>query len=134
MFSDLPTTTTPHFDALISLATMPSLVEQNKSVWENAGFLDTYLVLRPERSGAPADPAKTAANLKSVNAGIKFTVGKSIFLLEPLPSLHLYGKTAGTSARQNLYILLGIAPLILVLAITNYVSLTTPAPRNAPAR
>lgn len=125
VFSDLPTTTTLHFDALISLATMPSLGEQNKSVWENAGFLDTYLVLRPGRSGTPADPVKTAASLKSVNAGIKFMVGKSSFLLESLPSLHLYGKTAGTSARQNLYIFLGIALLILVLAITNYVSLTT---------
>ncbi|MEZ0483015.1 FtsX-like permease family protein [Fibrella aquatica] len=120
VFSDLPTNTIFRFDALVSLASMPTLGERKKQSWEHAGFLDTYLVLRPG-----TDVAKTAEKLKSVNKGVKFMDAKASFLLEALPDLHLHSHSVTADTRQNLYIFLGIALLILALATTNYVSLTT---------
>ncbi|HEY0110475.1 MAG TPA: ABC transporter permease, partial [Fibrella sp.] len=120
VFAELPSNTIFEFDALVALETMPSLGAQNKSVWEKAGFLGTYLVLRPG-----ADVAKTANKLKSVNSGLSFMDSKATFILDALPDMHLYSHAGGTGTRQNLYIFLGIALLILALAITNYVSITT---------
>ncbi|MEZ0610953.1 ABC transporter permease [Fibrella sp. WM1] len=120
VFAELPTNTTIRFDALVSLASMPTLGDYYKGIWQNAGFLDTYLVLRPG-----TNPSLTANKLKTLNAGLQFMDMKASFILESMPSLHLDGRTSGSSARQNLYLFLGIALLILALAITNYVSLTT---------
>ncbi|MEZ0540770.1 ABC transporter permease [Fibrella arboris] len=120
VLSDLPTNTIFQFDALVSLASMPTLGDRKKQSWAYAGFLDTYLVLRPG-----TDVAKTAEKLKSVNKGVKFMDAKASFLLEALPDLHLHSHSVSPDTRQNLYIFLGIALLILVLATTNYVSLTT---------
>ncbi|ARK09568.1 FtsX-like permease family protein [Fibrella sp. ES10-3-2-2] len=120
VFADLPTNTIFRFDALVSLASVPTLGDRKKESWAYAGFLDTYLVLRPG-----TDVAKTAEKLKSVNKGVKFMDAKASFLLEALPDLHLHSHTVAADTRQNLYIFLGIALLILALATTNYVSLTT---------
>ncbi|MBO0937497.1 ABC transporter permease [Fibrella sp. HMF5335] len=120
VFNTLPSNTLLHINALVSITSLPALGSRNRDNWERSGFLETYLVLRPG-----ADVKKIASTLKQVNSGLKVNLGKANFLLESLPSLHLYGKTAGEKTRQNLYIFLGIALLILVLAITNYVSLTT---------
>ncbi len=120
VFSDLPTNTIFRFDAVVSLASMPTLGPRKKESWMYAGFLDTYLVLRPG-----TDVAKTAAKLKLVNKGVKFMDAKASFLLEALPDLHLYSHSVSPDTRQNLSIFLGIALLILALATTNYISLTT---------
>ncbi|WP_375444100.1 ABC transporter permease [uncultured Fibrella sp.] len=120
VFADLPTNTIFRFDALVSLASVPTLGSRKKESWAYAGFLDTYLVLRPG-----TDVAKTAAKLKAVNKGVKFMDAKATFLLEALPDLHLHSHSVTAGTRQNLYIFLGIALLILALATTNYVSLTT---------
>ncbi|RYF49685.1 MAG: hypothetical protein EOO39_45265, partial [Cytophagaceae bacterium] len=65
VFADLPTNTIFRFDALVSLASMPTLGSRKKESWEYAAFLDTYLVLRPG-----TDVAKAAAKLKSTKTGV----------------------------------------------------------------
>lgn len=120
VFAGLPSNTLFAFDAMVSLETMPSLGPFNKSIWEKSGFLSTYLVLKPG-----TEAAKTATKLKSVNNGLSFMDKKATFTLTALPDMHLYSQTGGSGTRQNLYIFLAIALLILALAITNYVSLTT---------
>lgn len=119
VFAALPSNTVFQFDALVSLASMPTLGSENQFVWKEAGFLNTYLVLRPG-----TDLARTTAKLKKINSGLAFMDGKASFELGLLPDLHLYDRYSAKT-RQNLYIFLGIALLILALAITNYVSLTT---------
>lgn len=120
VFAEMPSNTLFRFDAMVSIASVPTLGPRNKDHWERSGFLETYLVLRPG-----TDLAEMALKIKPINSGLSYMNGKANFLLEALPDLHLYSKSSGEKARQNLYIFLGIALLILVLAITNYVSLTT---------
>ncbi len=120
VFAEMPTNSMIQFDALVSLSSMPTLGESNKFIWEKGGFLDTYLVLRPG-----TDPAKTAAKLLTINKNLKESHdGSASFALESLPSLHLQSRQSG-SVRQDLYVFMGVALLILILAMTNYVSLTT---------
>jgi putative ABC transport system permease protein len=116
----LPTNSIFRADALISLSSMPTLGLNNKGVWEKAGWLDTYLIVRPG-----TDVPKLALKLKKIDSGLKFRDVKSNYTLEALPTLHLQGRQVQPETTNNLYIFLGIALLILTLAITNYVSLTT---------
>jgi putative ABC transport system permease protein len=116
----LPTNSIFQFDALISLPTVPMLGQNKKEMWEAAGWLDTYLVVQPG-----TDVPKLTAKLKKVDAGIRFHDIKATYLLEALPALHLHGRQVKPDVVNDLYLFLGIALLILALAITNYVSLTT---------
>ena len=121
VFADLPTNSVIQFDALVSLSSMPTLGDDKKMIWENAGFLDTYLVLRPG-----TNPAKTATKLLAINKKQKGIHNNSTtFALESLPSLYLDNVETDGSTRKDLYTFIGVALLILVLAMTNYVSLTT---------
>ncbi|GAB2790531.1 ABC transporter permease [Rhabdobacter roseus] len=117
VLEDLPTNSVFQFNALVSLSSMPSLGPNRKGIYESAGFLETFVVLRPG-----ADPEAVAKKITAVKAGIKFASVKDKNFLEPLSSLHL-GNKAGN--RQTLYVFLAVALLVLSLAIINYLSLTT---------
>lgn len=117
---ELPTNSVIGFNALVSLSSMPTLGPRYAQSYQYAGFLTTYIVLRPG-----AKPDQVAKTLQQVKSGLKFTDLSAKYLLEALPSLHLNSRIAQQDARQSLYILLTIALLILMLAVINYVSLTT---------
>lgn len=121
VLDDLPTHSVIQFNGLVSLRSMPNLGAREQGVYKSAGFLSTFLVLRPG-----ADVKAVEQKMKRVQAGIQFTSVSSRYFLEALPSLHLDSRSSTSAGtRQSLYILLTIALVILVLAIINYVSLTT---------
>lgn len=120
VLNELPSNTILQCNALISLATMPTLGARRKEAFEAAGFLTTLLVVRPD-----ANIAAMEKKLVTVKAGIQFVDITAHYFLEPLPSLHLYSRNSSADQRQSLYILLTISLVILLLAVINYVSLTT---------
>ncbi|CCH51933.1 protein of unknown function DUF214 [Fibrisoma limi BUZ 3] len=122
VLADLPTNSVFQFNALIPISSLPTLGPKHRDVYERAGFLETYLVLRPDANVPPIEQKLSKIN---VGIGINFTNSSSRFILEPLPALHLESRSSSSASKQTLYILLSIALAILTLAIINYVSLTT---------
>jgi putative ABC transport system permease protein len=120
VLDDLPTNSVLQFKGLVSLSSMPTLGPVAQNVYKSAGFLTTYLVLRPG-----AKVALVEKKLQKVKAGIQFVDISAKYILEALPTLHLDSRIAPKTARQSLYILLTVALVILALAVINYVSLTT---------
>lgn len=120
VLDDLPTNSVIRFKALVSLVSMPSLGAFHQNIYKAAGFLSTYLLLRPD-----AHVQQVAKKLEKVNKGLNFMDASSKFELEALPNLHLDSRTASKETRQSLYILLTISLVILALAVINYISLTT---------
>ncbi|HEV7347754.1 ABC transporter permease [Telluribacter sp.] len=119
VFEELPTNSVFGFKSLISLPTWPTLGPVAKRVFEYSGFLETYLVLRPG-----TDIEAFEKKLKSISTGPKFLLGEK-YVLDPLPDRHVDSRIGSSDARKTLNIFLTIALLILVLAVINYVSLTT---------
>ncbi|WP_080057476.1 permease prefix domain 2-containing transporter [Spirosoma aerolatum] len=120
VLDDLPTNSVIQFKGLVSLSSMPKLGDRQRGIYENAGFLNTYLVLRPD-----ARVHDIEKKLVTVKAGLKFIDMSANYFLEALPTLHLDGRGAPGDSRQSLYILLTVALVILTLAVINYISLTT---------
>ena len=120
VLDDLPTNSTVGFKALVSLSSVPTLGPKQREVYEIAGFLTTYLVLRKG-----TDVQTVERKLVNIKAGMKFVDMSAKFSLESLPSLHLDSRSTAKGSRQSLYILLTIALIILALAVINYVSLMT---------
>lgn len=120
VLDDLPTNSIIQFNGLVSLRSMPTLGPQQQFTYKAAGFLSTFLVLRPG-----ANVALVEKKLEQVKAGIQFVDMLAKYFLEALPSLHLDSRSVSKDGRQSLYILLTVALVILVLAVINYVSLTT---------
>ncbi|GAB3264300.1 ABC transporter permease [Larkinella harenae] len=120
VLEELPTNSVLQFRALVSVSSLPTLGPNRQNMFKAGGFLTTYLVLRPE-----ANASLVEKKLKSVVAGLVFKDMTANYILEPLPSLHLDSRMAPKNARQTLYIFLTVALVILVLAVINYVSLTT---------
>ncbi|GAB3949019.1 ABC transporter permease [Spirosoma harenae] len=120
VLDDLPTNSIIQFKALVSLSSMPTLGPNQQQVYKGGGFLNTYVVL-PQDANVLAVEKKLA----KVKADVQFADITGKYFLEALPSLHLDSRSEPKSTRQSLYILLSIALVILVLAVINYVSLTT---------
>ncbi|NDU97637.1 FtsX-like permease family protein [Spirosoma terrae] len=120
VLDDLPTNSIIQFNGLVSLRSMPTLGTQQQFTYKAAGFLSTFLVLRPG-----ANVALVEKKLEQVKAGIQFVDMSAKYFLEALPSLHLDSRSVSKDGWQSLYILLTVALVILVLAVINYVSLTT---------
>jgi len=119
--ADPPSHTAFRFRALVSFLTIPTLGDQPKYMYEEGGFADTYLVLKP---GASVNAV--VKKLKAVSATLPFRIGDARYFLDAVPQMHLYSQMDKTgSARQYLYVFMSIALIILVLAVANYVSLTT---------
>jgi putative ABC transport system permease protein len=120
VLDDLPTNSVFQFDALISLASMPTLGDYEKHSFQYSGFLQTFLVLKEGTSIAAVEK-----KLEKVKLSVRFVSEKDKHFLEPLYSLHVGSKSESGDQAKQLYIFLTIAFLILVLAVINYVSLTT---------
>jgi len=121
VLKDLPTNSVIQFNALVSLPSMSTLGPKHRELFKQYGMFTTYLVLRPD-----ANVSTVTRKLKRVTGGFQFGDLKAEYLLESMPSLHLYSRTDQKGeARQSLYILLTIALVILALAIINYISMTT---------
>ncbi|PWT74473.1 MAG: ABC transporter permease [Bacteroidetes bacterium] len=132
IFKDMPANTQLQTNMLISYSTFVAQSKKNgddaENAWEWDGCL-SYLLLRPD-----ADPKKVEAKLdpvaykfvaddmKKYNAAVKYH-------LQPISDIHLYshfmGEPSPTGDGKTVYLLLGIAFFIIVIAWVNYINLAT---------
>ncbi|HTM91337.1 MAG TPA: ABC transporter permease, partial [Flavisolibacter sp.] len=133
VFKDAPSNTQLRPDILLSYATF---VRQNtdstgqgpETAWLWDGCL-TYLLLRKgadphlvENKFKPVVDKFTAADMKRYNAAVTYS-------LQPLKDIHLYshymGEPESNGDGKTVYLLLGIAFFIAVIAWVNYINLAT---------
>ncbi len=124
-----PSNSTIQYDFIASLSSLnaieraanPDITEDQLSLGNNRmqlGSFATYLLLRPE------------AEVKEISKKIKTlaespTGGESEFTLDALTDIHFKSNFGDTANIKNIYLFMGIAFLVLALALINYISLTT---------
>ncbi|HMB62065.1 MAG TPA: FtsX-like permease family protein [Eudoraea sp.] len=126
VLKNLPANSHLQFDFLISMDTFlkTRLPEVNQNwTWFP---MNTYLLMGPNHN---------AATLKSLlekvpqYQEVSETNDRYLLSMEPLETLHFshpkLGELGPKGKRSNIYLLTGIAIMILLLAVTNYVNLTT---------
>ncbi|MGX5852836.1 ABC transporter permease [Dyadobacter jiangsuensis] len=117
-----PSNSSLDFDFVISSATYPKLSEANTKNWEaGAGIFNAYLLLDAGASKAKAEQGiNQLGSLKAVTGELK-----PQYILESLDEMHLGGAftDSGTSRLIPIFAVAAIA--VLMLALFNYMSLTT---------
>ncbi len=133
---DIPSNSHFKFDMLCSLTSLPNSRSTN---WIGHSFY-TYIVLRDGTKKKDMEAKFPEVVLKYVGTQIKQFLGVTIedfqkagnqfgYELEPIKDIHLKGapqyplQVAGSLS--NVYIFAGIALLILIIAIINYINLAT---------
>lgn len=131
VYKNAPVNTQLKPDILLSYATFIKLVGPNnnpETAWEWDGCL-TYLLLQKG-----ADPAKVQAKFapiaeKFVGEDMKKFNAAVVYLLQPLKDIHLTShymeEPAENGDAKTVYLLLGIAFFIVVIAWVNYINLAT---------
>ncbi|MDO6432978.1 ABC transporter permease [Flavitalea sp. BT771] len=120
VMKDCPLNSQFRFDLLGSFSSLGE--NQEETYWE-ANYT-TYLLLRDEAAFASLQ-AKLPAFMKKEMAGKGATIN---FYLEPFLRIHLYsdyGSFEPTTSISYIYILAGVALLILVIACSTYINLST---------
>jgi putative ABC transport system permease protein len=120
LMKDCPSNSQFKFDFLASFSSL--YANQDDTYWDaNYG---TFFLLR-ENTSLPALQAKVTAFMKKEMQGQGATVN---FLLEPFMRIHLYSEYVGFEPGTSItyiYILAGVALLILVIACSTYINLST---------
>ncbi|MBS1935003.1 MAG: ABC transporter permease, partial [Bacteroidetes bacterium] len=119
---DCPANSQIQFNFMASFSSLGISREHENSYWD-ANFT-TYLLLRDKKSIATLQ-AKLPAFMKKEMEGQGATVN---FFLEPFDQIHLHSSYAGFVPNNNIsyiYILAGVALLILVIACSTYINLST---------
>ena len=131
VYKDPPVNTQLRPDMLLSYATYIKMRGPDNNpdlAWLNDGCL-TYFLLRKgvdpalvEKKFIPVKDKYTAADMKRYNAAVTY-------LLQPLTDIHLYShyimEPGPTGDGKTVYLLLGIAFFIIVIAWVNYINLAT---------
>lgn len=131
VYKDAPVNTQIKPDILLSYATFVKFrgPDNNpETAWLNDGCL-TYLLLKPG-----VDPKKVEAKFppiveKAVGADLKNFNASVTYLLQPLTDIHLYShymmEPEANGDGKTVYLLLGIAFFIVLIAWVNYINLAT---------
>lgn len=132
VFKDAPANTQLKPDLLLSYATFVDLQTKNNNnpevAWQWDGCL-TYLLLRNgvnpavvEKKFPPIVEKAAGEDMKKFNAAV-------VYLLQPLKDIHLYShymlEPEINGDGKTVYLLLGIAFFIIVIAWVNYINLAT---------
>lgn len=133
VYKDAPANTQLKPDLLLSYATFvkwntDSAGNGPETAWEWDGCL-TYLLLRQgtdpvivEKKFPPIAEKFVGADMKKYNSAVTY-------LLQPLASIHLYShymmEPEPNSDGETIYLLLGIAFFIVIIAWVNYINLAT---------
>jgi len=131
VYEDPPVNTQLKPNMLVSYATFVKLVgpgNNPETAWQWDGCL-TYLLLRKdadsktvEKKFIPIVEKYTAEDMKKFNAAV-------IYHLQPLKDIHLYShymaEPGENGDSKTVYLLLGIAFFIVVIAWVNYINLAT---------
>ncbi|WP_018618103.1 ABC transporter permease [Spirosoma luteum] len=133
VYANVPQNSDLLFDAVFSLQTLANPANLNGNDWArldsfDGSFLTTFLQIPGQKAGVPADYEALAAKLNAFKR--KATPkDESTFLLQPATNLHLAASLSDiyrTSGSLGfVYLLSGIAALILLIAWFNYVNLST---------
>ena len=120
LMADVPSNSQFKFDFLASFSSL--YANQEETYWDaNYG---TFLLLRDPSAIATLQPKVTAFMKKEMEGK-----GASVdFLLEPFNRIHLYSEYVGFEPGTSIvyiYILAGVALLILMIACSTYINLST---------
>jgi putative ABC transport system permease protein len=131
LYKDAPVNTQLKPDILISYATYLKMMGPDnnpETAWAWDGCL-TYLLLRKgadrkavEKKFIPVVDKATGVEFKKLNAAV-------VYLLQPLKDIHLYSnymaEPGANGDGKTVYLLLGIAFFIVIIAWVNYINLAT---------
>ncbi len=130
VFSDIPVNSHLKIDLLRPYVRYQELVKPNdpETAWDWDGCL-TYLLLRPGADPKAVERKFPALVEKSVGDYYRKFNAQVIFHLQPLPDIHLYShymeEAEANGDGNTVYLLLGIAFFIIVIAWINYINLAT---------
>lgn len=130
VFKDIPSNSHLKADVLLSYATFLMYFKDNNpdTAWLWDGCL-SYLLLRPG-----TDPVKLQAKFPAIvdkfsGADHKKFNSAAVYLLQPLKDIHLYShymmEAEPNGDGKTVYLLLGIAFFIVIIAWVNYINLAT---------
>ena len=122
VIQDCPSNSQIKFDFLASFSSLGITADYEKTYWD-ANFT-TYLLLRNKNQIASLQ-AKLPPFMKKEMEGQGATVN---FYLEPFRKIHLYSAYGGFEPNNNIvyiYILMAVALLILIIACSTYINLST---------
>ena len=133
VYADMPQNSDLVFDAVFSLVTLANPANLNGNDWArldgfDGHYLTTFLKLNEVAAGIPANYAALA---DKINAYKKKATpeDETLFLVQPATSMHLATSLSDTYPTSGslgfVYLLSGIAGLILLIAWFNYVNLST---------
>jgi putative ABC transport system permease protein len=131
VYKDAPANTQLKPDILLSYATFLSMNGPNNNpelAWEWDGCL-TYLLLHKGASPAEVEKKFIPVAEKFVGADMKKYNAAVTYLLQPLKDIHLYShymlEPDANGDGKTVYLLLGIAFFIVIIAWVNYINLAT---------
>jgi putative ABC transport system permease protein len=122
VIQDCPSNSQIKFDFLASFSSLGLTPDWEKTYWD-ANYT-TYLLLKNENSISSLQ-AKLPAFMKKEMAGQGATVN---FYLEPFDKIHLHSAYGGFEPNNSItyiYILAAVALLILIIACSTYINLST---------
>lgn len=122
VIQDCPSNSQIKFDFLASFSSLGLTPDWEKTYWD-ANYT-TYLLLKNENSISSLQ-AKLPAFMKKEMAGQGATVN---FYLEPFDKIHLHSPYGGFEPNNSItyiYILAAVALLILIIACSTYINLST---------
>ncbi|MFC4874368.1 ABC transporter permease [Negadavirga shengliensis] len=128
VFEDIPENAHMKFDFLFAWQEVTSPDSGGDDAnWRWDGFY-TYLLLAPEADAALLE-GKFPAFIQKYNIGQVNKKASSVFVLQPLTSIHLHSDLLGEAGQngdaKTVYTLLGVAVFVLIIAWINAINLST---------
>jgi putative ABC transport system permease protein len=128
VYADFPANSDLQYDMVFSLQTLANPANLNGNSWASLESLDTQFIETYLLLNNTADYRSFESKLNEVKKKLR-SEAEEIIRLQPMTSMHLpsslsdYYRTSGNL--KFIYILQGIAVLILVIAWFNYINLST---------
>ena len=133
VYKDAPVNTQLKPDILLSYATFVKMTTNSsgngpETAWEWDGCL-TYLLLRKDVDQKAVEKKFIPIAEKFVGADMKKYNSAVVYKMQPLSDIHLYShymmEPGETSDGKTVYLLLGIAFFLVIIAWVNYINLAT---------
>jgi putative ABC transport system permease protein len=131
VYQDMPANTHLHADLLIPHLTFIQEVGKDNNP-DNAWMWDgamSYLLLRPDANPKALEAKFVPYIQKTIGAELKKYDADAVYTLQPLRDIHLYShfmeEAEPNGDGKTVYLLLGIAFFIVVIAWVNYINLAT---------
>jgi putative ABC transport system permease protein len=133
VYADMPRNSDMVYDAVFSLITLANPANLNGNDWArldgfDGNYLTTFLKLAEEAPGIPANAEAMAAKFNAYSKKVA-PESEDVFLVQPATNMHLAASLSDsyptTGSLGFVYLLSGIAGLILLIAWFNYVNLST---------